>query len=58
MILVVHTSSDYEMGLEYKTCCVQVPSSHPLLNIDEVREEAGTAMGSILAFTASPIISR
>ena len=37
---------------------MQVPSSHPLLNIDELREEAGTAMGSLLALTASPSISR
>ncbi len=39
-------------------CVTQVPPSHPFLKSSELREDAGTAMGSMLALTASPVVSR
>ncbi len=36
----------------------QVSPSHPFLKPSQLREDAGTAMGSMLALTASPTVSR
>lgn len=37
---------------------LQVPPSHPLLKAAKLREEAGTSLGSLMALTASPTVSR
>ena len=37
---------------------LQVPASHPLLKAAKLREEAGTSLGSLMALTASPTVSR